>query len=520
MAREDEWGKLLVKHGFISKGAKARYRKTDKGIWEPMKGKEIDPKDADMEIAEEVNIQAVLDPKFSAYLPTGYPDPHKRYVLVVEDRASKISMEETYYWLTNYMKDMSSYPYFEKIIDVFSASEQSAAWGAAQQRMGLQQDRASQYFKGMSEMIKQLFQLVRELRVLDEKMEPRKQWGKVKAADVALKGEYTDLVENRGGQVQPGSVYHLAQTVGFTTLPDLFFNTHIYSLDDIDGTVDALKFNKNVKSVLRRKLFAFVNWKLRTDKELENRRVFTLKYLRQHWNVIKMYMNWVKPYLRNIARMQMSQEHIDSHHIVSAFETSMTEIELLVHKPSPKGAYHPTIIATFKYRTRPELSFQKDQYAHKGPVHHGRAEVHLRGYAWTKEQIEAYKNYKKDEDMMLLGMVDHSVKDAMDALGEELETYLWEAGEKQFEQKRKEKEFLEKKKKRQIEQSLGLGMLDPFLSIFRGIGEILTLFIPSGGGGKKKSKAKGSPAAAKKSVASELYMMFKNYKKGHGMISW
>ena len=388
MSRIDEWGKLLVKHGFIDKKAKHKYRKSEKGGYEPIhKEHGINPDDANMEIAEEANIQAFFYPKHSAYLPTGYPDPYKRYVLIVEDRASKISMEETYYWLLNYMREMSGFHHIDKITYVFSASEQSAAWGAAQSRMGLQQDRASQYFKGMSEMIKQLFQLVREVRVLDEKLEPRKQWGKVKAADVALKGEYTDLVENRGSQIQPGSVYHLAQTVGFATLPDLFFNTQIYDLDKVDSTVDALKFNKNVKSVLRRKLYAFVNWKLRTDKELENRRIFTLKYLRQHWNIIKMYMNWVKPYLRNIARMQMNEEQIESPDLVSAFETSMTEIELIAYKPAKKGSYHPCVVATFKYRTRPEMSFQKDAYAHKGPVHHGRAEVTLRGYAWTEEQI-------------------------------------------------------------------------------------------------------------------------------------
>nr|MCK4930275.1 hypothetical protein [Nanoarchaeota archaeon] len=512
----DEWGKLLVKHGFIKKRARSKYKKTEKGTYDAVKGT-IDPSDANMEEAEEVNIQAEREPAFSGYMPTGYPDPYKRYRLIVE--ASKVSIEETYYWLLNYMRESSSFPHIEKLLDIFSASEQSAFWGAAQARMGLQQDRASQYFKGMSEMIKQLFQLVRELRVLDEKLEPRKKWGEIKAADVALKGEYTDLVENRGGQVQPGSIYHLAQQVGFTILPDLFFNTHVYELEDIDKKVDEMKFNKSVKHVLRRKLYAFVNWKLRTDKELENRRVFTLKYVRQHWNVIKMYMNWVKPYLRNIARMQMNPEQTESPDIISAFETSMLEIELLAYKPTTTG-YHPCIIATFKYRTRPELSFHQDQYAHRGPIHVGRVEATFRGYAWKKEQIEAYKNFRKEEDMLLLGMVDESVKAAMDALGEELEKYLWEAGEKEFEEKRKAQEAADKKKKKRLEKSMALGILDPFASIFKGFWEIISLVAPSPRikGGKKE--VKGNPKDAAKVVAGELYQMYKNYKKAHAMLSW
>ena len=516
----DDWGKLLVKHGFIKAKTKSNYRKTDRNIYVAVReGGQIDPSDADMEESEEVSIQAANEPSFTSYIKTGYPSPFKRYKLIVE--ASALSIEETYYWLLNYMRYSSNFPFVEKLTDIFSASEQSAFWGAAQSRIGLQQERAGQYLKGISEMIKQVFQLVRELRILDEKLEPRKQWGKVAAADIALKGEYTDLVENRGGQIQPGSIYHLAQSVGFTILPDLFFNTRVYSLDDIDRKVDDLQFNKNVKQVLKRKLYAFINWKLRTDSELDNRRVFTLKYLRQHWNVIKMYMNWVKPYLRNIARMQMNPEMSESPDIVSAFETSMIEIELLAYKPS-QTSYHPCIVMTFKHRTRPELSFQQDQYAHRGPIHVGRVEVTFRGYAWKKDQIESYKRFKRDEDMLLLGMVDDSVKAAMDALGEELEKYLWEAGEKEFEEKRMAKEAADKKKKKELEKSMAIGMFDPFFSVFKGFGEMFSLFTPSSiiGGKGGKEKIKGSAKEAEKSVAIELFLMYKNYKKGHGMLSW
>ena len=514
----DDWGKMLVQHGFFRKEAKNKYRKNSQGLFEPMReGERIDPSDADMEEGEEVNVQAANTPNFTGYYKTGYPTPCKRYRLVVE--ASSLNIEESYYWLLSYIRQDSSFHNVIKLTDIFTASEQSAFWGAAQSRIGIQQDRASQYLKGVGEMVKQLFQLVRELRVIDEKLEPRRSWGKVKAADVALKGEYVDLVEDKGGQIQPGSVYHLAQSVGFTILPDLFFNTQVYSLDEIDRKVDELKFNKNVKQVLRRKLYAFVNWKLKTDQELESRRVFQLKYLRQHWNIIKMYMNWVKPYLRNIARMQMNPEMSDSPDIISAFETSMTEIELLCYKSS-QTSYHPCIIATFKHRTRPEMSYQQDQYAHRGPIHFGRVEVTLRGYAWTEGQIESYKKFKKAEDMLLLGMVDESVKAAMDALGDELEKYLWEAGEKEFEEKRKAKEFADKKKKKALERSMAVGMFDPFFSIFRGFGEMFMLFAPTIGKKSDKEKKKGSANEAEFTAAIEMYLMYKNYKKGHGMLSW
>ncbi|MFH0870578.1 MAG: hypothetical protein V1866_06000 [archaeon] len=510
--------KLLVKHGFIKEKSKNKYRYNEaKEAYEAIEGG-IDPGDANIEMIEKGNILRMDLDQFSAYVPTGYPDPQRQFRLVMQSATTGI--EEPYFWVLENIRIDSGFSSVEKIIDVFSASEQSAFWGAAQARLGIQQDRVSQYLKGVSEMIKQLFQLVRELRVLDEKLKPRTEWKLSKSADVALKGEYTDLVENRGGQIQPGSVYHLAQSVGYAVLPDLFFNTQVYEVDDIDRKVDALKFNPNVKNVLRRKLYAFINWKVHTDKELETRRVFTLKYLRQHWNTIKMYMNWIKPYLRNIARMQMNKEHIESPDIVSAFETSMAELEFLAYRPSTTG-FHPCILVNFLFRTQPELSFQKDQYAHRGPVHVGRVEITFRNYGWTMDQIAAYKRFKRDEDMMLMGMVDESVKAAMEALGEELEKYLWEAGEKEFEEKRKAKEASDKKKQKDaLAQSTN--MLEPFMAIFKGFGEMFSMFSPFSSSSKSGEKSKPKGDGTKEAAAMNLvmYQTYKNFKKAHQMLSW
>ncbi|MBU1198732.1 MAG: hypothetical protein KKF46_06420 [Nanoarchaeota archaeon] len=515
----EEMGRLLVKHGFIKGNSQKKYKFSDeKGSFIAKEG-ETSHKDADMEYDEEANIEASVAADFTNYLPTGYPTPARRYRVVLE--ASKLNMEETYYWILNFMRQDAAFPYVDKITDVFSASEQSAMWGAAQTRMGMQQDRASQNLRSISDMVKQLFQVVRELRILDEKLEPRKKWKESKAADVALKAEYADLVERVGGQMQPGGVFQLAQQVGYTALPDLFFNTHIYRLEDIDKVIDDMKYNKNLRQVLRRKLFAFLNWKLKTDKELKTRRVFLLKYLRQHWNIIKTLMNWAKPYLRNIARMQMSPEHMDSPDIVGAFETSMMEIELLAYKKPNKGDYHPCVLTTFKYRTRPELSFQQDNYAHRGPIHVGKVEVTFRAYGWTKKQMDAYRKYKRDEDMLLLGLVDSSVQNAMDALGEELETYLWEAGEKEFEEKRKAKEFAEKKKEKAFEKQMAVGMIDPFISIFKGFWEIFSLFAPSGIFQKSSAgKISGSSSDAANAASGAMFNAYKYYKKAHGMLSW
>src|SRR5262249_54871452 len=129
------------------------------------------------------------------------------------------------------------------------------------------------------------------------------------AADVTLKSIFTDLVE--GGTKNPQSVFGLASQVNFTLLPDLFFNTYIAHKGDVDRTVDGMAYNKSVKAVLKRKLYQYLIWKDKTYSELITRRNFNVKYLRQHWTIIKMYMQWVKPYLRNIQRLTMQQDFMD-----------------------------------------------------------------------------------------------------------------------------------------------------------------------------------------------------------------
>ncbi len=509
----------LVKYGFIKGSARDKYTfDEDKKAFKPASemGK-IEAGDADEEETEEQNISVA-----GSYFKTGYPNTVKRYRLVFESFGQ--SIEEMYYWFLEHLRQDQAFAYADKITDIFSASENSAFFGSSQQRLGIQQDKAQQFMATIGKMIKDLFALVREMRILDEKLAPRRLWfdkekGKGSdSADVALKGEFTDLVENRGGQMQPGSVFHLAQTVGYTILPDLFFNTKVYDEGKLDEAVDKMEYNQQVKVVLKRKLYAFINWKKKTDAELEARRRFLLRYLRQHWGVIKMYMAWVKPYLRNVKHLSMSASQMDSADLINAFETSLTEIEILFYrKPSDKPV--PCILMTLKLRTRPSLSYSQEYQ--RGPIHVGRAECTLRAYGWTKDQIANYKKMRAEEDLELFGFIDENIKGAMDALGDELEKYLKEAGE----------DIEEKKVSKPAEKHISFKdsvseSLDPFLSIFKGFKELFGPLGFSAAASLFSSSGKSSlPTAddmkdqAKKAEGS-MWLAYKNYKKSHGLLSW
>ncbi|MBR9703200.1 hypothetical protein GOV10_04130, partial [Candidatus Woesearchaeota archaeon] len=315
-------------------------------------------------------------------------------------------------------------------------------------------------------MVKNLFQIVREIRIIKERL--AHYHGSLrgnKSSDIALKGYWVDLVE--GGGKNPASIYGLASQLGFATLPDLFFDVMVKKGADVNETIEkrAGNFNRKVKEVLRRKLQQFVTWREETQKELETRHKFTLRYLRQHWNTIRMYMSWVKPMLRNVSRLQTNEKYRDSEELLTSMEGAVMEIEFLAQKNNIQG-YYPVILAHFLYRVRPAMNFNNEYQ--RGPIHVGRVTVTLRAYAWSQKQIDDYIKMRADEDFELLGMVDSSVQDAMEALGDELRKYLEEAEE--------EAGLLKKEEVGPAEKPKGAGVLEPFTALFGGFKDMATMF--------------------------------------------
>jgi len=528
----DLWACLLVQHGFIiprdENGTNIRklyMQDPVTGLFRPKAaGAKINPKHALQEFGEQVSAVAPLSGDATEYIPTSYPATLMRYHVIYE--TPTLSLEDNYFWFIDHIRYDQGFTRAYKIRDIFSSSEHSAFFGAAQQRLGIQQDRVQQYLATIGKMTKDLFQLVRELRILDEKLLPRKDWKKLKAADATLKAEFIDLVENRGGQTSPSSVYGLSQQLGYGTLPDLFFNTYVYDLESVDKVVDKLDFNKNVKAVLNRKLYQFINWKLKTDHELESRKTFTLKYLRQHWDIIEMYMNWVKPYLRHIARLQMNEERLEDVDMIGAFEQSFLEVEALFAKPVGKS--FDVVLLSMNFRTKPTMSFQQEGY-NRGPIHVGQVDIAVRGYSWSEKVIDLYLQYRKKEDMYMLGVVDKSLQASMDALGDELEKYLAEAGSPKYADKVAAQKAAEEKLAKKGGPGHYTGMLEPFTGLKDGFSEMFS-FGGSGsmfdfGMGKEKPKEFGfyeaSPVGKMgNSLKGQLYQVMKNFKKARGMLSW
>ena len=459
------------------------------------------------EVDEEIiEIPFVGEPNKSAtWKPTGFPKPVKRYQIVWESH--DLNLEEPYYWVHLYYEHDLAFHRIIKTEDVFAAAENSAFFGVSQQRLGAQQDKISQYLATIGKMVKELFQLVRELRILDERIiyyadataQLERDFNKrEKASEITLKGIFIDLVE--GGAKNAASVYGMARELEFTTLPDLFFDAPPMKHHEVDNYVNNLDFNRKVLEVLKRHLTQFVIWKERTWSEINTRRRFTLQYLRQHYEIIKMYMTWVKPYLRHVQRLTMMKGFQSHPEIVSAFESSLIDVEIMgVRKWK---TYNTVIISTFNFHTHPGLKFVQEGYQ-RGPIHVGKMVVTFRGYVWTEEQIQNYIKYKDAEDFELLKTVSGAVQAAMDALGDELLKYLEEAGSTEH----AEPAHAEK--------------TTTFNRMFMGI---LGPKKPDKHSEKHKKEDKFEMKQDENNVRENmkirLWLLFKNFKKGHGMMQW
>jgi hypothetical protein len=190
----------------------------------------------------------------------------------------------------------------------------------------------------------------------------------------------------------------------------------------------------------------------------------------------------------------------------------MIEVEILAVKPDSSKLVNQCILMHYLFRTRPEMSYTQEYQ--RGPLHLGRIEMDFRAYAWTDKEIENYKRMREQEDFQLLGVIDGSVKAALEALGDELMRYLKEAGE-EFEEK-KEMPIIPPKR------------TGPFLSVFHGFAELFTSFRMK----KELKKARKKPTRtemmkmaiarknAEESIKKTMWTTYHHFKKQHDMLNW
>lgn len=488
---------------------------------------------------------------------TGYPKPNKRYILSF--KSENYTVEEMYFWMLGHGMNDWAMPFIHKITDIFAASQGSTMFGDLGSRMTAMQNQASNLLASFGQMSKDLFKHVRDLRKLRERLsyykkadenlslEERKRKSAL-GAENTLKDIWITLVE--GGTENPGSVYGMARKVGFTILPDLFFQAPPLKEDEIKKYVEDLDTgNPTVKLAVERKLYQYYHWKKQTWEELKFREKYQKKLIYQHYQNMKLYLNWIKPYLKNSQKLSSNEDLMNAYGVISSFQTSMVEIEVLLQKPVKKISYsspykdvkpeskrvNEVVILHFLYETSPEMSFHaKDSWQQKGPSHVGRVDATIRSYGWTDDEIEKYKNVKREEEISLIKSIDHTLANDGDLFGEDLMQILKEVEEeisgksdKDSTPDMKSMDAKIKEQKKKIDEAKKF-MYGPFEALFGGLfggfKEILIdpiLLRPK----TKKYESYLSDLSEAKAKAAKMasvyaWQIYKNYKKAHRMVTW
>ncbi len=445
-----------------------------------------------------------LDPKWSK----------ERHIIIMESMTAGV--EKHYYWTKGFLQGKPSFglgfDHMIKIKDIFDASVSSSFHSTIGTKMSTIQQQLSSYLAQIGQMVKALLPIIREIRIMDERLTHYENSLKGdESAEIALKSIWIEMVE--GGMQSPNSVYALANRVGFVTLPDLFFQTcPKEGTKGIDKAIKSLEkqgMNKKVTKVLANKLRQYYAWKEATYKEMQHSRQFRLKNLRQHYNVIKLYMNWLRPYLKNVKALEMKQDFSDPD-IVSSFETAKMELEILAVKKKGFKKYHPCIKVHFTYVTKPDMHYDY-QTGQKKPSHVGSTKIVIEPYVLTWDQIKAYEGKQTEDDIEMLASIDA----AMMSLKEDLIKYLKEAGEKGLEEESKVPE----NKKRDA------SIFEPFKALPGGIKELFSPFVSfnlnlSSGVSKKLAYAQEHEKKKAIGIATGLStVLYDIFKKANGLFS-
>ena len=461
-----------------------------------------------------------------------WPESVGRYHILFERESQPL--EPIYYWLVNHLRYDLGFLDIVKVTDVFSASEGSAFFGVVQQKLGAQQDKVASFLRIIHDIFKGLVLLVRDMRIIDEKLDyfydSQKSGPVGDAAESTLKSQFVDMVE--GGAKSPMSVLGLSSQAQFTILPDLFFNIRWKPGESeadfykrVRNLSDSRQYSTTLVTVLERKLMSYYKWNKQLFSEFESRRKFTLKYIHQQYKTILMYMNWVKPYLKNVQRLQGSSSRLDAPELIAGFDSAIIEIEIIAKtKVAGTGDAFGCVMLTLEYRTKPSLSYQQEPY-NRGPSHTGEVNITFRSYGWSDDDIQKYKSFRESESMELLYDSNFGIKEAMDSIGVELDKYL-----KQAEDMIKKEKGSEDKKNddsgRHVSKDERSGILAPVKSIVKEVKSFTSwIFLkkvsddtatkPVDVEKVKKDKKKAGGVAHKM-----MWVLYKNFKKSHRMVTW
>lgn len=432
-------------------------------------------------------------------------------------------LEPIYYWVLDFMAQVG-WGNPEKTIDNFMASPGSGQFGEISQKAGIMQDRFDKMSSGLNQIIKSVLNLIYDLKEFEIRLAHYDDFhsdDKTKKMEgtLALKQIWLDNVDMKR---QRGSIHQMTtMEMGYSTLRDAFMMADGVSGAEKMAAEDGL-INDSVKRILIPRLSEFEKWVGYSETELRKRFKIEKNYLKSQVETIKLYSQWMKPYIENAEKLRQRGFEKDAA-LVNSFSTSMFELQLMKVKnvDAPNGYkarrdYHKVIVITLKYRGH--VSQRVTQKGDYGFGMGGVVDIFFDSYAINSEELAAAKKLMDDDDIGK--SMEYSFDIAGNALKEMQEDLDY------FLKTDEEKEAIEAEKKKAEEKKSGSEDINPFTALFgvffkkaekkkdgKEKGEVEIENIKKDNFYEKKMRGDAM------GVSGMLYTIYDVYKKAHRMAS-
>jgi hypothetical protein len=360
---------------------------------------------------------------------------NKRYKNPVWDNSltyetSIDNLQPVYFWIIDFAPKFFD---IEKMYDNFTASPGSTYFTDLGQRATKMQEEGMKILGYVNTVIKSVLNLIYDLKEFEQLF---KDYDNFKSEDpktrqlgmLSLKQRWMSTVDAKRGM---GSLDNLGHQYGFTLLRTAFMAAT--SVKEVD-TMDINDLNKRI---LQPRMSEFMEWAKLSEIELRKRYAIEKSYLKNQINTLKLYTEWVKPYLSAAKQLGMSPAGT-SPSIVSVFGTMILNLEILgtkefdveefivakdlpekFRKAKMRKIYKVSII-NFSFRTFPTQQ----------SMHSGRVDIGFKSYALNEDEVKYLRLLKWNQDKEDIFAVTSVTQETLDTLKEDIDRYTQDKDEK------------------------------------------------------------------------------------------
>jgi len=389
------------------------------------------------------------------------------------------SLEPIYFWIIDNLRGEKI-----KLIDNFSASASSSAFGELGMRATKMQEEGMKILGNVNVVIKSILNIIYDLKEFKIRLDVykdshSKDVAKKNAALLSLKQIWMDQVDVKRGNT---SLKGMAQQFDYVTLIDAFMASESTTqLNKKEGEEGYIDLNDRVKRLLLQRFGEYERWLEESEKELNKRFSIEKNYLKSQMASLKLYVKWLKPYLKAAHDLEMSDKGKEAS-LVTAFNTMVLELTLLqkdkydpmddilagdmppvFRDMAEKGRirkYYPIMLVELKFRSAPERMNQGG-YGFRGKV-----EVRFTSYALDDDEINILqKAIEEDDTGDSLKLIEEATGESMSAIEKDVDEFLSDKKPEYNEEEKKEEDvnpfsalfsFLKKDEKKESKKDKGL----------------------------------------------------------------